>query len=141
MPLLDLFFAMLWFFLFFIWIWLLISVFGDMFRSDMSGWAKAGWAVLVIVLPIVGVLAYLIVHGGKMHERSMQRAAAVEQAQQDYVRSIAGTPPSTADELAKLADLHNRGVLTDTEYNSQKAALLGERSAPTMPEQRHPQAS
>ncbi|MFW6091932.1 MAG: SHOCT domain-containing protein [Actinomycetota bacterium] len=140
MPLLDLFFTMLWFFLFFIWIWLLISVFSDLFRSAMSGWGKAGWAIFVIVLPFLGVFSYLVVHGGKMHERSMQRAATVEQAQQDYIRSVAGTPPTTADELAKLADLRNRGALTDSEYNAQKAALLGQPTT-TMPEQRHPQAT
>lgn len=132
---------MLWFFLFFIWIWLLISVFGDMFRSDMSGWRKAAWAIFVIVLPFIGVFSYLVVHGGKMHERSTQRAAALEQAQRDYVRSIAGSPPSTTDELAKLADLHNRGVLSDSEFNSQKAALLEERSAVTTPDRRYPQPS
>lgn len=126
MPLLDLFWAMLWFFLFFIWIWLLISVFGDMFRSDMSGWGKALWAIFVIVLPFLGVFAYLIVHGSKMHERTAKQAAVMEQAQQDYIRSVSGTE-STADELAKLADLHTRGVLSDAEFNTQKAALLGGR--------------
>jgi len=140
MPLLDLFFAMLWFFLFFIWVWLLISVFGDMFRSDMSGWGKALWAVFVIVLPFIGVLAYLIVHGGQMRERSVERAAAMERAQHDYIRSVAGGP-SIADELAKLADLHNRGVLTDAEYNSQKAALLDERAAHSTPDRRYVQPS
>jgi hypothetical protein len=124
MPLLDLFWAMLWFFLFFAWIWLLISVFGDIFRSDdMGGWAKAGWVVLVVLVPFLGVFVYLIARGGSMAERNMERAAANAQAQQEYIRQVASTP-STADELTKLADLHSRGLLTDEEFSAQKAALL-----------------
>ncbi len=124
MPLLDLFWAMLWFFLFFAWIWLLISVFGDIFRSDdMGGGAKAGWVVLVVLVPFFGVFVYLIARGGSMAERNMERAAASAQAQQEYIRQVASTS-STADELTKLADLHSRGLLTDAEFNAQKAALL-----------------
>jgi hypothetical protein len=123
MPLFDLFWAMLWFFLFFAWIWVLLSVFADLFRTDMSGWAKALWAVFVILLPLIGVLVYLIVHGGQMHERARQQAVAMDQAQRDYIKTVAGSE-STADELAKLADLRNRGVITDAEFDAQKAALL-----------------
>ncbi len=124
MPLLDLFWAMLWFFLFFAWIWLLISVFGDIFRSDdMGGGAKAGWVILVVLVPFFGVFVYLIARGGSMAERNMERAAASAQAQQEYIRQVASTS-STADELTKLADLHSRGLLTDDEFNAQKAALL-----------------
>ncbi len=124
MPLLDLFWTMLWFFLFFAWIWLLISVFGDIFRSDdMGGWGKAGWVVLVLLVPLFGVFIYLIARGGSMAERNMQRAAADERAQQEYIQQVAGST-STADELVKLADLHSRGLLTDDEFNAQKAALL-----------------
>jgi hypothetical protein len=123
MPLLDLFWAMLEFFLFFLWIWLLITVFADLFRSTMSGWGKALWAVFMIVVPLIGVLVYLIAHGGEMQERSVKHAIAVEQRQKDYIKSVAGSP-STADEVAKLANLHDRGVLTDTEFNTKKAALL-----------------
>jgi hypothetical protein len=126
MPLLDLFWAMLWFFLFFAWIWLLISVFGDIFRSDdMGGWGKAGWVVLVVLVPFLGVFIYLIARGSSMAERNLQRAAENAQAQQEYIRQVAGTSSSsTADELAKLADLHSRGLLTDEEFNAQKASLL-----------------
>lgn len=123
MPLLDLFWAMLWFFLFVIWIWLLFSVFGDLFRSELSGWSKALWAIFVIVVPFLGVFLYLIVHGGEMQERARGQAVAMERAQRDYIKSVAGSE-STADELAKLADLHDRGLLTDTEFDSQKAVLL-----------------
>ena len=123
MPLLDLFWAMLWFFLFVAWIWVLFSVIGDLFRSDMSGWAKALWVIFVIVLPFLGVLIYLIVHGSSMQERTRSQAIAMERAQRDYIKSVAGSE-STADELAKLAELRNRGVITDTEFDAQKAALL-----------------
>ena len=79
-PLLDVFWTMLWFFLFFIWIWLLITVFVDLFRShDLSGWGKAGWAIFVIILPLLGVLFYLIFRGGSMHDRQVQDAANQEQ--------------------------------------------------------------
>lgn len=126
MPLFDLFWAMLWFFLFFAWIWLLIGVLADVFRSDISGWSKALWSLLVIFLPLLGVLVYLIVHGGQMQDRSRQQAIAMERAQREYVREAAGTPSaeSTADELAKLANLRDRGVITDTEFDRQKTALL-----------------
>lgn len=123
MPLLDLFWAMLWFFLFVIWIWLLFSVFADMFRSEMSGWSKALWAIFVIVVPFLGVFLYLIVHGGKMQDRAMKQAIDTEKQQREYIKSVAGSQ-STADELAKLAELRNRGLLTDAEFDAQKAALL-----------------
>lgn len=124
MPLLDLFWTILYVFLLFAWIWLLISVLTDVFRSDMSGWGKAGWTLFIIVLPWLGALIYLIVHGGDMQRRSYAQAAAAQQAQHDYIRSVAGDGQSTADELAKLANLRDAGVITDGEYQSQKAKLL-----------------
>ncbi len=127
-PLLDVFWTMLWFFLFFIWIWLLITVFVDLFRShDLSGWGKAGWTIFIIILPLLGVLFYLIFRGGSMHERQTQDAARQEQAFRQYVQQAAG-PSSPADELVKLADLRDRGVITPEEFERQKAAVLG--SAP-----------
>ncbi len=125
MPLLDLFWSMLWFFMFFLWIWLLISLFADIFRSDdLSGWGKAGWVLFMIVLPFLGALIYLIVRGKSMQERAMADMAAREQATRSYIQQAAG-PASAADELAKLADLRDRGVLTSQEFDAQKAALLG----------------
>ncbi len=79
--------------------------------------------ILVVLVPFLGVFIYLIVRGSSMAERNMERAAANAQAQQEYIKQVAGTS-STADELTKLADLHSRGLLTDEEFNSQKAALL-----------------
>ncbi len=124
MPLFDLFFSMLWFFLFVAWIWVLISVYADIFRSDdLSGWGKAFWVLFALVLPALGVLVYLIARGGKMQERTMQRAAETEQAAKTYIREVAAAP-STADELAKLAQLSEQGVLSPEEFASQKAKLL-----------------
>jgi len=122
--LLNVFLWMLWFFLFMIWIWLLITIFVDIFRTDMSGWAKAGWTIFILVVPFLGVLIYLIANGSKMQERSMQHAAAAQQAQTAYIRDAAGTE-TTADQLKTLSDLHDAGKLTDDEYNAQKAKLLG----------------
>jgi hypothetical protein len=124
-PLMDLFWAMLWFYLFFIWIWLLISIFSDIFRSaDMGGWGKAGWTLFVIVTPFLGVLIYLIARGKSMQERSIKDATDAEAARRDYIRQTAGTSASTADELSKLAALKDQGVLTAQEFEAQKAALL-----------------
>lgn len=127
MPLLDLFWAMLWFYLFFIWLMLLFRIFGDIFRSDdLSGWAKAFWIVLVIVLPLFGVLVYVITRGKSMAERDIRDYNSMQTAQEDYIRSVAGSGgTSTADQLEKLAALHDAGKLTDQEFQSQKAALLG----------------
>jgi hypothetical protein len=123
-PLLDAFLTMLWIFLFIIWIWLLIMVFSDIFRSrDLSGWGKALWTIGIIILPWLGVLIYLIARGGKMHERQIQAAQAQEQAFRSYVQETASAP-STADQLAKLADLRDKGVITDAEFQTEKAKAL-----------------
>lgn len=124
MTLWEIFWTMLWFFLFFIWIWLLISIFGDIFRSEKSGWAKAGWTIFVIILPLLGVLVYLITNGTDMQRRTMKDAAAVEQAQKDYIRSVAGGGASTADEIEKLAALKAAGHISAEEFEAQKAKLL-----------------
>jgi len=124
MPLLDLFWAMLWFYLFFVWIWLLIVVFGDVFRSrDLSGWAKAFWILFLIVLPLLGVLIYLISRGQSMSERAAQDAAEREKATRQYIQEAAGGT-SSADELTKLSQLRDSGVLTADEFAPQKAKLL-----------------
>jgi hypothetical protein len=125
-PLLDAFLTMLWIFLFIIWIWLLIMVFGDIFRSrDLSGWGKALWVIGIIILPWLGVLIYLIARGGKMHERQIEAAQAQEQAFRQYVQETASTSgASTADQLAKLADLRDRGVITPAEFEAEKSKAL-----------------
>ena len=125
-PILDAFLTMLYFFLFIIWIWLLIMVFMDVFRShDMGGWAKALWVIFIIVLPFLGVFVYLIARGGSMHERAAAQAAEQQKAFDQYVKQAAGTPGgSSADQLHKLADLKTQGVLTDAEFEAQKAKIL-----------------
>jgi len=123
---LDAFLTMLYFFLFIIWIWLLIMVFMDIFRSpDMGGGAKALWVIFIIVLPFLGVFVYLIARGGSMHERAAAQAAEQQKAFDQYVRQAASTPgESSADQLHKLADLKTQGVLTDAEFEAQKAKIL-----------------
>jgi len=121
----QVFWSMLWFFMFFIWIWLLIIVFGDIFRSnDLGGWAKALWCIFIIVVPYLGVFVYLIARGHKMAEHAQEAAQAQDAAMRQYVQSVAPASTSTADELSKLADLKAKGVIDDAEYASLKAKAL-----------------
>jgi ABC-type multidrug transport system fused ATPase/permease subunit len=123
-PLLDLFGTMLGLFLFIIWFWLLIIIFTDIFRShDMGGGAKALWVIFVIILPFLGILMYLIFRGGSMHERAAQAAQQQQEAMDQYIKQAAGSS-GAADQLAKLADLKDKGVITQAEFDSQKAKLL-----------------
>ena len=125
MPLLDVLFSMLWLFLFIAWIFLVVYVFMDIFRSDdLSGWGKAGWTILVLILPLLGVLIYVIARGEQMQERSIQDAKDRDAATQAYIRHAAGST-STTEELSKLAELREQGALTDEEFAAQKAKLLG----------------
>ena len=120
----DLFLSMLWFFLFFIWVWLLISVFGDIFRSDdLSGWGKALWTIGVILFPYLGVFVYLIVRGRQMGENTVRAERMRDQAMRSYVREAAGAP-STAQELERLATLQSQGQITAEEFQQAKAKLL-----------------
>jgi len=125
-PLLGIFWTMLWFFLWFAWIVILVRVFADIFRShDIGGFAKALWAIFVILVPFLGVFVYLIARGHHMADRDIADAQQREQQFQSYVRDAAGSgSPSTADELSKLADLKAKGVITDAEFQQQKAKLL-----------------
>lgn len=125
MPLLDLFFSMLWVFLWIAWIWLVISVFIDIFRSDdLSGWGKALWSLAVLFLPFLGVFIYLIARGGAMQERRINDYTQQQQASNEYIRSVASTGTGVADELTKLGQLRDQGTITQAEYDSQKAKLL-----------------
>src|SRR5271157_6507888 len=124
-PLLNLFWTMIEFFLWVIWIWILLWVFIDIFRShDLSGWAKALWFLFVLLIPLIGVLAYLIARGSSMEERSAQQAQQQDRELRAYVQETAGTPTSTADQLAKLADLRDRGVITPEEFEREKAKIM-----------------
>ena len=122
----QVFWSMLWFFLFFIWIWLLIVVFGDIFRSDdLSGWGKALWTIFIILLPYLGVFVYLIARGHKMQDRSMRDAAQQERQFRSYVQDVAGAGGGgSADEIARLADLRDKGVLSEAEFQQAKTKAL-----------------
>lgn len=125
-PILDLFWTMLQIFAFVIWIWLLIVIFSDIFRShDLSGFGKAMWFIFVLIVPLLGVLVYLIARGGGMHERAVAAAQAQQKAFDEYVKNVAGPGGSTADQLAQLADLKEKGVITDAEFEEQKKKILG----------------
>lgn len=122
----QVFWSMLWFFLWIVWIWLLIVVFGDIFRShDLSGWAKALWTIFVILVPYLGVFVYLIARGHKMQEHAVQAAQQNDAAFRQYVQTAAQTGgKGTADELSRLADLRDRGVITEEEFQQAKAKAL-----------------
>lgn len=121
MPLVDIFFSMLWLFLLFIWFWLVFKVLVDVFRSDdLSSWAKAGWVIAVILIPLLGVLVYLIARGGLMQEREFRGTAHGG----SYDHNVKVSSESTADEIAKLTALRDKGILTDDEYKAQKRKLL-----------------
>jgi hypothetical protein len=117
--------SLIWFVLFFIWIWLLISVFSDIFRShDLSGWGKALWTIFVVVLPYLGVFVYLVARGRKMHEHVEQAARQQDAAMRDYVRSVASPGAGAADEITRLADLREKGVISEEEFQRGKARAL-----------------
>jgi biopolymer transport protein ExbB/TolQ len=107
-----------------LWIWLLVWIFIDIFRSrDLSGWAKALWFLFVLFSPLIGVLVYLIARGDKMQERTTREAQQQNQELPAYAREGAGSQ-SSADQLAKLADLRDRGVISAEEFEREKAKIL-----------------
>ena len=122
----QVFLSFLWFFMFFIWIWLLIVVFGDLFRShDLSGWAKAAWVIGIIIFPYLGVLVYLIARGGKMHEHAVEQAQKIDEAQRAYIKQAVSSDGGAAAEIARLADLRDKGVIDQAEFEKAKAKALG----------------
>jgi type VI protein secretion system component VasK len=124
-PLLNLFWTMFIFFLWVIWIWILIWVFIDIFRShDLSGWAKALWFLFVLFIPVIGVLVYVIARGGKMQERAAQQAQQQDAETRAYIQDAASPPASPADQLTKLAGLRDHGVISDAEFEREKAKVL-----------------
>jgi uncharacterized membrane protein YcjF (UPF0283 family) len=134
-PILSIFWSMLIFFGFCIWIWLLFTCFADLFRSDdISGWGKAGWTILLLFVPLLGVLLYLIVRGGGMQARAERRAAADQAQFDDYVRKTSASASSaqangqsgvaTADALERLATLRDEGTITPEEFQQEKTKIL-----------------
>src|SRR5215472_11528503 len=127
-PVLDVFWTMFEIFAFVVWFWLLFVVLTDVFRSrDLSGLAKAAWTIFVIFLPLIGILTYLIIRGRSMHERAARQAQQREEAFRSYVQEAAGTSPNSADQLAKLADLRQRGVISSAEFENEKTKVLAAR--------------
>ena len=124
-PLLNVFWTIFEVFLWVIWIWILVAIFIDIFRShDLSGWGKALWFIFVLVIPLIGVLVYLIARGGSMHERQVRDAQQEQQEFRSYVQDAAGSG-TPADQLTKLADLRDRGVISAEEFDREKAKVLG----------------
>jgi Phospholipase_D-nuclease N-terminal len=122
----QIFWSLIWFFLFIIWIMLLFRVFGDIFTDHkLSGWGKAGWSILVVLLPFLGVFIYLIVRGPSMAERDAQAMKAQEAATRQYIQDAAGTSTSPAEELTKLMTLRDSGAIDDAEFQKLKAKVVG----------------
>jgi len=114
-------YSLLWFFVFLTVMWLMLSVLIDIFRSDdLKGWAKALWVVLVLVLPLIGCLAYFIVRGDKMRAHQAQAEQKEEQALRDYV----GTGGSPAEELSRLAELRKDGTISEEEFQQLKSEVM-----------------
>ncbi|MCM1945030.1 SHOCT domain-containing protein [Streptomyces hydrogenans] len=129
-PLLNVFWTMMWFFLWIMWLFLLFKVISDIFRDhEMGGWGKAGWLIFCILLPYLGVLVYVIARGKGMSRRDAKQAKDAEARFQEYIRQTAGTQaaaggPSASDELARLADLRTKGAISEEEFQQAKAKVL-----------------
>jgi len=101
----------------------MFTIIVDLFRDKtVSGWMKAVWFIFLILFPVLTALVYLIARGGGMAERQMKDAQAVKEAQDSYIRDVAGSSP--ADQIAKAKELHNSGAITDEEYEALKAKAL-----------------
>jgi hypothetical protein len=118
LTVLEIFFLVIYF-------WILIAIIGDLFRDhEMSGWGKAGWILVLLIVPFIGMLIYLIARGEGMRERTAREQADMRRHMDAYIRDTAGAA-SPVDELAKLNDLKDRGALSEAEFNQAKAKLLG----------------
>ena len=127
-PVLNVFWTIFEIFAFVVWFWLLFVVLTDVFRSrDLSGMAKAAWTIFVLILPLIGILVYLVIRGRSMNQRAAQQAQQQDEAFRSYVQEAAGSSPSSADQLAKLADLRQRGVISPAEFETEKSKLLASR--------------
>jgi general stress protein CsbA len=124
-PFLDVLWTMIIFFCWVAWIWLLILIFSDLFRRDVSGWAKAAWVVFLIVLPFLGALVYVIANGKEMTERRAADAAGSQAHFDNYVRSVAeGSDGGAAGEIEKAKQLLDSGAITQQEFEQLKAKAL-----------------
>jgi hypothetical protein len=124
-PLLEIMWTMLLFFVFVMWIFLLFRIIVDVFRrNDISGWLKAGWTLFIIVLPLLGVLVYLIAQGTGMTERDMSQVKAQQSQMDDYVRSVSGGAGGAAAEIESAKGLLDSGAVTQDEFAAIKAKAL-----------------
>ncbi len=124
-PFLDLMWTMLVFFLWIMWIWLLFTVFADIFRrNDLSGWGKVGWLIFAILLPFLGVFIYLITQNVGMTERNLERSRAQRDQFDDYVRTTAGGGGGAAAEIDKAKQLLDSGAITQAEFEALKQKAL-----------------
>ncbi len=124
-PFLDVFWTMILFFLWVAWIWVLVLIISDLFRRhETSGWIKALWIVVLIVLPFLGTLIYLIANGSGMAQRQADQVRASQSQFDDYVKSVAGSGGSAASELAKAKELLDSGAINQQEYDAIKAKVL-----------------
>ena len=123
----DVFISVFWFMLLFAWIMLLFRIMADVFRDEtLSGWGKAGWIILIILVPWLGVLIYLIARGSSMNERAIRDAQAADAQMRAYVRDAAGTSggSNVSSELKELAALRDAGTISPEEYEQAKAKVL-----------------
>ena len=124
-PFMDVLWTMIIFFCWVAWIWLLIMIFGDLFRRNVSGWAKSAWVVFLIVLPFLGALVYVIANGKEMTERRVRDATASQEHFDNYVRSVAKTSDGgSAAEIARAKELLDAGAITQAEFEALKAKAL-----------------
>jgi hypothetical protein len=125
-PFMDVLWSMIIFFCWVAWIWMLILIFSDLFRRDISGWAKAAWCVFLIVVPFLGALVYLIAEGKHMAERRVRDAQVSQANFDDYVRKVAadGGSAGSAGEIARAKELLDSGAITQEEFNQLKARAL-----------------
>lgn len=111
-------------FFFVIWIWILITILTDLFRDhELSGWAKAAWVLFLVLIPFLTALIYLIARGEGMRDRTIKAQADAKKHFDEYVRQQAHAA-SPADELHKLAELKDKGALSQEEFNQAKQKLL-----------------
>jgi hypothetical protein len=125
----QVFLSMLWFFLFFVWLWFLVTIFADIFRSpDLSGGGKALWTIFVLVLPFIGALTYLIARGHKMTEHARDEARMRDEMFRGYVEDVVATTNTTSNngvsQLETLANLRREGVIDDDEFQRMKAKVV-----------------
>jgi hypothetical protein len=127
----ELFWTVLSLFFLFMFIWVFVALLSDLFRDhELSGWAKAGWVVALIVFPLLGSLVYLIVRGQGMAERSARAEQAARAQLDSYIRTAAtSTGTSSVDDLARLAALRDNGTITVAEFEAMKARVVGGGSA------------